>query len=37
MALKACSFFTTLYARTRSSPMLSRGCLLVYPEPGASA
>jgi len=28
--LKTCSFFTTLYSRTRDSSELSRGTLLVY-------
>jgi hypothetical protein len=32
VALKACSFFTALYARTRTSAELSRGSVLVYPR-----
>lgn len=31
VALKACAFFATLYARDRRSPAVSHGCLLVTP------
>lgn len=31
IALKACSFFSLLYCRTRKSAELSRGCVMVYP------
>jgi hypothetical protein len=31
IALKACSFFSSLYGRTRASAELSRGCILVSP------
>lgn len=31
IALKACSFFSLLYSRTRKSAELSRGCVLVCP------
>jgi hypothetical protein len=31
LALKACSFFTMIYGRTRRSAELTKGCVLVHP------